>query len=123
MTDDVTLQSLIDRIKGDLFAPYHHLEDGQAKVPVFFVEEAELEVAFNVSYDDRAGVRISILQVVSGGTERGTETGSAHRIKVKLCPILTREELREIVEKDDELMASIRQTFETALRSRFLGDR
>ena len=122
MKPEITLQQLINLIKSDLFAPYDGKTDSEMDSPIFFVDGAELEVGFNVSYDDKAGLKIAILPIISSSIDSSKKLEYAHRIKIKLSPILDREELREIIEKDHKLMAKVKKSFEIALKSRFLGE-
>lgn len=117
MTKEITLQDLIDKVKADLFSAYKGTaKEGKQIYPIFFVDQVELELAVNFTYEAETGLKISILQVLEGGAtgKQGKEKG--HTMKISLSPILSREELRAELEKDEKLMEKIKEASLLAMR-------
>jgi hypothetical protein len=123
MTDDIDLNDLIDQLKSDLFAPYAHTsQTGKQVYPIFFVDGVEVELAVNISYEAGVGLKISVPQVAELAGSGGAERGRSHTMKIKLSPILTREELRAGL--DEQTLKGIQTASQMALRrgSTLAGD-
>lgn len=116
MAKKITLQELIDRAKDDLFSPYQGISEGKKIYPVFLVDQVELEVTVDLSYDAEAGLKISIPQVIEGSVTGGQGRVSGHKVKIALSPILTPDQLRDLLEQDKRLMDRIREASLIALR-------
>lgn len=117
MAREITLQSLIDKVKQDLFSPYAGTnKEGKQLYPVFFVDQVELEVAINLTYDAEAGLKITIPQVFEGSVTGGRGKEAAHTMKLSLSPIMTREEMRELARKDGMLWQGIETATAMSLR-------
>lgn len=115
MADDIDLNELIEKIKADLFAPYAGTEHASKVVyPIFFVDGIEVELAVNITYEATGGIKISVPQVVELSGGGGVENGRNHTMKIKLSPILTREELRAGL--DGRTMEGIQKASQIALR-------
>lgn len=115
MTEEIDLNDLIDKLKTDLFAPYAGSEHaGKVVYPIFFVDGIEVELAVNISYETTGGIKISVPQVVELSGGGGVENGRTHTMKIKLSPILTREELRAGL--DGRTMEGIQKASQLALR-------
>jgi hypothetical protein len=111
VTQDISLQALIEKVKDELLAPA-----GGPGYPIFFVDKVELELQVAVTYEKEAGLKISVLQL--GGVEAG---GSAtrergHSIKVTLSPILSREEQRKLLGEDQRMLEGVQRATQAALR-------
>ena len=125
MATGITLQDLIEKVKSDLFLPYQGTgQGGKLVYPIFLVDEIELEIEVSVTYDAEAGLKITLPSVVEGSVSAGQEKGTGHRIRLKLSPILSRDEMRELIEQDERLRDSIRTASLLALRkgSRLEGE-
>ena len=111
MSQDISLQTLIEKIKDELLAP----TDGPG-YPVFFVDKVELELQVTVTYEANAGLKVSVLQL--GGAEIGGSGSDmrGHTIKVTLSPILSREEQRKLLEEDKRMWDGVRRATQAALR-------
>ncbi len=110
-TQDISLQALIEKVKDELLAP-----TGGPGYPIFFVDRVELELQVGVTYEAKAGLKISVLQI--GGVEAGGggSRERSHTIKVTLSPILSREEQRALLEEDARLLEGVRRATQAALR-------
>jgi hypothetical protein len=117
MAQEITLQSLIEKIKLDLFSPYQRTSiKGKIVYPVFFIDQVELEVTVNLSYEDGVGVKISIPEILEGSATGGKKATSGNTMKIALKPILSREELRALIDTDEHLMNGIKQASIAAFR-------
>ncbi len=101
----ITLRELINQVRQELLAP----PEGQgleALIPFLFVDEVEVEVAVTVSttVEGSGKVNIYVLEL-GGGAERAGE--QAHHVKVKMSPLLTREEVRARLRQDPGLWARV----------------
>lgn len=106
---NVTLQSLIEQVKKDLL-------QGGPEYPLFFVEKVELELQVTASANSDGGVEISLLNIggVKAGEGRTSERG--HTIRITLAPILSREEQRGLLAKDERMLNGIQKAAQQALR-------
>lgn len=88
---EITLSELIDQVREELLAPR---QGTQATYPFLFVDEVELELGVSVSKkaDGSGKVNIAVLEIGGGVGKTDQQT---HRIKVKMTPLLTKEEVRE----------------------------
>lgn len=117
MTEELTLQTLIDKVKTDLFSPYKGTEhEGKIVYPIFLVESVELELVVNISYEAGGGVKVTIPQIIESSLEAKQTAGQSHTLKVKLSPILTRDELRAQMQTDTRLWEGIVKASEPVLR-------
>jgi hypothetical protein len=111
MAQDISLQSLIEKVKDELLAPA-----GGPGYPIFFVEQVELELQVAVTHAGEAGLQISVLQL--GGVEAGGSVTRerGHTVKITLSPILSREEQRRLLEEDGRMWDGVRRATQAALR-------
>ena len=117
MADDLTLQTLIDQVKTDLFSPFEGTEkEGKVIYPVFLVDEVELELAVNISYTAEGGIKVTIPQVAEASVGAGHEAGRTHAMKIKLSPILTRDEMRGQMQADERLWKGVMEASAMAVR-------
>jgi len=117
MPEEITLQGLIEKTKQDLFSPYQGTDnEGKIIYPVFFVDQVELEITVNFSYDANAGLKISIPQILEGSVEGGQGKEAAHKMKISLSPIMTRDEMHEMAKKDKMLWKGIETATAMSLR-------
>ena len=116
MSKEITIQDLVDKVKSELFL----LQKGTNKevkktYPLFFVDQVELEIGFEVIKDAQAGLKIVIPQILEGSFTGGQENKKAHKMKITLLPIISKEELRELM-KDDRMIEEIKEASLLALR-------
>jgi hypothetical protein len=125
MTAEITLQDLIEKVKSDLFSPYQGTgQEGKEVYPLFLVDQVELEFDVSLDYDAEAGLKITLPGVVEGSVTGGQGRGTGHKMKLKLSPILSHDEMRELIDQDERLMDSIKTASLMALRkgSRLAGE-
>ena len=101
----IALNELIDQVREDLLSP-RRASTSEAMYPFLFVEEIELEVSITVSsaVEGRGTVNIQVVELGSG-IEKGNE--EMHRVKIKMTPLLTKDEVRETLKKDSRLWGKI----------------
>jgi hypothetical protein len=102
---DITLGELIDHVREELLSP-HQGSTLDAKYPFLFVEEVELEVNVVISKKANGTGKVNIKVVELGGGIEKTDQ-RAHRIKIKMIPLLTKEEIREKLKQDKQLWGNI----------------
>ena len=94
----VGLTELIHQVKRELLSPESRRDD---PVPLFAIDEIQLEVAVSVSREGQAGINIQVLNVGGGLAREDAQT-----VRVTLRPLRTREELiAELKERDPQLFA------------------
>ena len=115
MSVNIDLNDLINQLKSDLFAPYAGTSQaGKEVYPIFFVDGVEVELAVNITAEAGGGVKISVPQVVELSGNAGVGGGRSHTMKIKLSPILTRDELRAGL--DERTLIGIQEASQMALR-------
>lgn len=102
----ITLRELVTQVREELLAPPDP-EATEALYPFLFVEEVELELAVGVksAVEGSGKVSIRIIELGGGGKHADEET---HRIKIKLTPLLTKEELRQLLQEDKALWDKVK---------------
>ena len=116
MSEQLTIQTLIDQVKEELFSSVAGTnQEGKKTYPVFFVEQVELDVAVQFKYDAKTGLKISILQALEGSAEGGQSKQVGHSMKITLNPILTQEERRALIDQDERLKAGTAEATRLAL--------
>ncbi len=101
----ITLNQLIDQVREELLIP-RQATTPEAVYPFLFVDEVELELAVTVSdkVDGSGKVTIHIAEIGSGA-EKGHE--QAQRMKIKMTPLLSKDEMRERLKQDKRLWGKI----------------
>lgn len=103
---EITLQDLIKQVKDELLtSPMDAQVDKD--YPLFLVDQVELEIAVDFSYDAKAGIKIAIPQILEGSVEGGQGKVSGHTMKITLKPVLTYEERRRELQKYPKLWERI----------------
>lgn len=88
----ITLSQLIDQVRQELLTP-RQANTPEAIYPFLFIEEIELEVGVTVSSTVEGAGKVNIKVVeVGGGVEKTNE--QAHRVTIKMTPLLSKEEVR-----------------------------
>jgi len=89
----IGLTELIYQVKRELLSSESRQND---PVPLFAVDEIELEVAITVSREGQAGINIQVFSLGGGASRADAQT-----VRVKLKPLRTREELIADLQKRD----------------------
>lgn len=111
MPEEISLQSLIEKVKDDLLAP-----TGGPDYPVFFVDKVELELQVAVTHEAGAGLKISVLQLGGVEANAGRSAEKGHTVTVSLSPIMTREEQRQLLQADQRQWDGVQRATQAALR-------
>lgn len=108
MTEKMTLYELIDQIKEELLTPTR-ADSPEELYPFLFVDEVELEVTVAVTdkLSDSGKLKIYVLEAGLEG-EKAQQKG--HKVKVKLSPLVTKDEMRTRLRLDDRLWKGIERT-------------
>lgn len=109
----ITLNQLIDQVRHELLAP-RQAETAQAMYPFLFVEEIELEVGVTVSgsVEGKGGINIQVVELGSGITKSNEDT---HRVKIKLTPLLSKEEVRAKLKQNSHTWKQIEEGVMTGI--------
>ena len=89
----IGLTELIYQVKRELLSSESRQND---PVPLFAVDEIELEVAITVSREGQVGINIQVFSLGGGASRADAQT-----VRVKLKPLRTREELIADLQKRD----------------------
>jgi hypothetical protein len=81
----IGLTDLIYQVKRELLSGDSHADD---PVPLFAVEEIQVEVAVAVSRSGEGGINIQVFSIDAGVSKEDTQT-----VRVTLSPLRTRQEL------------------------------
>ncbi len=103
----ITLNQLIDQVRHELLSP-RQAKTPEAMYPFLFVEEIELEVGVTVAseVEGKAGINIQVVELGSGLAKSAEEM---HRVKIKLTPLLSKEEVRDKLKQNQRTWAKIEQ--------------
>ena len=109
-----TLQNLIKQLRTDLSAPVSKHE-----VPIFWVEQAEIEIQVDIEYKGHGKFLLSVLPFIPNlGVEGGGEVGKkhGHTVKITLQPIISREKMMEHLGEKNLLSKIVEQTEKELLK-------
>jgi len=106
MTKPIGLAEFIHQVKREMLE-----EKLDAKAPLLAVDEVDLEIAITVSREAKAGLNIQVLELGTGG-----ERSDAHTVRVKLVPLLTREERVAELRKSRQWSQIVEQQVESTLK-------
>jgi hypothetical protein len=117
MQKEITIQDLVNKVKSDLFSVQSGTGNEVKKIyPLFFVDQVEIEIDFELTDDAEAGIKISIPQIVEGSVSGGQASKQGNKMKIILSPILSKEELRELMKEDERMIEEIKKASLMALR-------
>jgi len=108
----MTLHELIDQVKEELLLPTE-ADTPEALYPFLFVDEVEItaQVAVTDKLDGSGKLTIYVVEATLGG---GTSVANGHTVRVKLSPLVTKDEMRARLQLDDRLWKRIERTAEMA---------
>ncbi|MCL2924973.1 MAG: hypothetical protein MGF17_10205 [Trichodesmium sp. MAG_R04] len=87
----IGLTELIQQVKQELLT---QSPDSETDIPIFAVDSVELELQVTVKKEGKAGIKIYVFEM-GGGSSRD----DVQKVKVKLSPLLNREQLLAIYKK------------------------
>lgn len=117
MQKEITIQDLVNKVKSDLFSVQSGTGNEVKKIyPLFFVDQVEIEIDFELTDDAEAGIKNSIPQIVEGSVSGGQASKQGNKMKIILSPILSKEELRELMKEDERMIEEIKKASLMALR-------
>ena len=89
--NSIGLAELIQQVKQELLTPS---PDSETDIPILAVDSVELELQVKVTNKGDAGIKIYVLEMKGGGSRDDVQ-----KIKVKLSPLLNREQLFALYKK------------------------
>jgi hypothetical protein len=96
----IGLTELIYQVKRELLTPESRQND---PVPLFAVDEIELELAITVRREGQAGINVQVFSVGCGTSREDAQT-----VRVTLKPLRSREELiADLKTRDPDVFASM----------------
>jgi len=93
----ITLNQLIDQVREELLTEAK-ADSPDMMYPFLFVEDIEIEVQVNILSAAEVGGKIKI-QVAELGSKLKAEDQITNRIKIKLTPLFSKEETRQLLEQ------------------------
>ncbi|MCP4353500.1 MAG: hypothetical protein GY795_49250 [Desulfobacterales bacterium] len=94
----IQLHEFIEQIREELLTP-RGTDSPETTYPFLSVDEVELEVSLTVSSKVEGSGKLKIYVVeLGGGGEQAHQ--QAHRVKIKMTPLLTRDEIRDKLKKE-----------------------
>jgi hypothetical protein len=101
----VTLSQLIDQVREELLSP-RQARTPEAMYPFLFVDEVELEINVTASSTLEGAGKVNIQVVELGsGVEKASE--QIHRVRIKMTPLMTKEEVREKLRANERVWQRI----------------
>lgn len=94
MQHNIPLSKLIDHVRDELMTP-----PDPSQKPILYVEEIELEVGVTYSYTADAGLKVNVVFFEMGG-EGGQAKENVHTVRLKLTPLLSKEDVLEQLKQD-----------------------
>lgn len=119
MNEEIGLLDLIYQVKNELLAR-RPVEEAKGLPALFWIDQIELELSVAVAREQGGAIKLSVLPVsaeVSGS--RAEERG--HTVKVRLTPLLSREEMRSLLSQDPHFQEALGQLSRASL-ARELGN-
>ncbi|MGK7903029.1 MAG: trypco2 family protein [Hormoscilla sp.] len=89
--NSIGLADLIQQVKQELLMP---APDGETDIPILAVDAVELELQVRVKKAAQGGIKIYVLEMGAGGSRDDVQS-----IKVKLSPLLNKQQLLKIYQK------------------------
>lgn len=89
--NSIGLSELIQQVKKELLA---QSPDMETDIPIFAVDSVELELQVTVKKEAKGGIKIYVLEM-GGGASRD----DVQKVKLKLSPLLNKEQLLAIYKK------------------------
>jgi hypothetical protein len=97
----ISISEYIDQIRKELLIPRQSKTKDEA-LPLFFIEEVELEIGVTVSNSLSGNGKINV-QLVEFGSKIDHRNETVHKIIVKMTPLLSKETLLQGLETDHRL--------------------
>ncbi|NET43316.1 trypco2 family protein [Okeania sp. SIO2B3] len=89
--NSIGVAELIQQVKQELLT---ESPDSETDIPIFAVDSVELELQVTVKKEGKAGIKIYVLEMGGGGSRDDVQ-----KVKVKLSPLLNREQLLAFYKK------------------------
>jgi len=113
MSNEIDLADLIFQIKSELLAR-RPAEKARGLPALFWIDQVELELSVSITAQTGGKIRISVIPVdaeVSGTREKQ----QGHKVKVRLTPLLSLDEMRDLLSQDEEFQKALKKFSRDAL--------
>jgi hypothetical protein len=107
--ESIGLADLIQQVRSELI---QSVEGSGSDVPLFAVDEVELEIGVTIAKRAEGGLDIKVVQLGASG-----ERSDVHRVSVRLLPLLTLEERRAELRKKNQWAELVRTQMDATLKS------
>jgi len=107
VNDEITLLDLIYQVKNELLAR-RPAEEARGLPALFWIDQIELELSVAVTRERGGAIKLSVIPgtaELSGSSSRAEARG--HTVKVRLSPLLTREEMRSLLSRTPDFQAAL----------------
>jgi hypothetical protein len=104
VTQEISLQKMIDQVKKELLAP-----SASPDYPLLVIDEVELELAVAITQEAGGEIGISVLETLSGKVQGDLSRQHSHTVRLTLTPVLSREEIKALLDRDDRLRKRINE--------------
>lgn len=98
MSSEIGLAELIQQVKQELLTTYPNSKND---TPIFSVDSVELELQVTVKKDGKGGVKVNVLSFGGGELSGGVSRDDVQKVKVKLSPLLTKEQILKAYYKEN----------------------
>ena len=115
MSTPIELSELIEQVKKDLLTS---VVARNSDTPLFLVESVELDLTVTAKREGKGGIKIDVVSVGGGELGGGMSQERTHSVKVRLSPLLDREQLlswyREL--RGDDIMPAIKRNMDAFIK-------
>jgi hypothetical protein len=98
MSEEIGLPDLIYQVKNELLA-HRPIEKAKGLPALFWIDQLELELSVAATREKGGRIKLSVLPVGGEVGQSHTEE-RGHTVKVRLTPLLSREEMRQLLYND-----------------------
>ena len=105
MTNEIGLADLIFQVKSELLAR-HPIEEAKGWPALFWIDQIELELSVSATQEANGGIKLTVVPIEIGGS-RSRQEERGHTIKVRLAPLLSREEMYDLLSRDPEFLKEL----------------
>lgn len=101
----ININEFIEQVRKELLSPRHATTKDEA-LPLFFIDEVELEISVTVTSDLSGNGKIN-LQVVEVGTSANHQNENVHKITIKMTPLISKDKFIQDLEKNGRIFQEI----------------
>jgi len=98
MSSEIGLAELIQQVKQELLTTYPNSDNN---TPILSIDSVELELQVTVKREGKGGIKINVLPFGGGELSCGVSRDDVQKVKVKLSPLLTKEQILKAYYKEN----------------------